>query len=112
MRIPAEVVPPVSNISKEPDDVRKPEPVSSATTIANDLSGGLQDQLPPGANPPPRRQPAAAEAGGDVPPEAHPPAIERRQRERRIEKRPVLLDTRSKSGRRKAGGDVKVNIKV
>lgn len=111
MRIPAEVVPPATNVSKEPDDVRKAEPVTSAATIANDLSAGPQNQPLPAAKQRRPRQPLAA-AGAEAQLDDQRPLVERRQKERRLEKRPVLLDTRSRSGRRKAGGDVNINIKV
>ncbi len=111
MRIPAEVVPPVANIGKEPDEVNKPEPVTGAKGIDNELSTALPRQPWPAPEEP---RPAQREAPASTPTEAtDPPAlVERRQKERRSEKRPVLLDTRSKRGRRKAGGDVKINIKV
>jgi len=111
MRIPAEVVPPVANIGREPDDVSKPQPVSGAKGIDNELSTALPKRPWPAPEEPRREQRDAPES---TPTEATnpPPAVERRQQERRSEKRPVLLDTRSKRGRRKAGGDVKINIKV
>lgn len=111
MRIPAEVVPPVANIGRESDEVSKPEPVSSATGIGNDLSTALQEQPLPARE---QRQREQSEAPERAPAQAaNPPgAVERRQKERRSEQRPVLLDTRSKRGRRKAGGDGKINIKV
>jgi hypothetical protein len=111
MRIPAEVVPPVANIGRESDEVSKPEPVSGAKGIDNELSTALPRQPWPSRDQP-RREPRNAPES--TPPQAtNPPAaVERREKERRSEKRPVLLDTRSKGGRRKAGGDVKINIKV
>ena len=112
MRIPAEVVPPVANIGRESDEVSKPEPVTGAKGSNNALSSALPK--PPWPAPErPRREPHEA-APEKTPTQAeNPPAVvERRQKERRSEKRPVLLDTRSKNGRRKAGGDVKINIKV
>ncbi len=39
-------------------------------------------------------------------------AVERRQAERRVEKRPVLLDTRSKKARRQGTASGRINIKV
>jgi len=39
-------------------------------------------------------------------------AVERRQGERRVENRPVLLDTRSKKGRREGTASGRINIKV
>ncbi|MEF8731774.1 MAG: hypothetical protein V5B40_07640 [Candidatus Accumulibacter meliphilus] len=111
MRIPAEVVPPVANIRRESDDVSKPEPVTGAKGINNELSSALPKQPWP-APERPRREPHDAPENTPTEAENPPAAVERRQKERRSEKRPVLLDTRSKSGRRKAGGDVKINIKV
>jgi hypothetical protein len=44
MRIPAEVVPPVANIGRESDEVSKPEPVTGAKGINNELSTALPKQ--------------------------------------------------------------------
>jgi hypothetical protein len=111
MRIPAEVVPPVTNVGRETDGVSKPEPVSGAKSIGNELSSALPKQPWPSREQSRQEQRDAPE---NTPPQAtNPPAaVERRQQERRVAKRPVLLDTRSQRGRRKAGGDVKINIKV
>lgn len=109
MRIPAEVVPLVSNVGKpETDEVRKTEPVSSSAMVGSELSAARREQSPPFSDhqQPPTTAPAAPQ------PANQPLAVERRQAERRSEKRPVLLDTRSQRGRRKASGDVKISIKV
>lgn len=111
MRIPAEVVPLVSNVGKpETDEVRKAEPVTSSNRVGDELSAAAHDQSLPATERQPRRQETATP---DLPePAGQAVAIERRQVERRAEKLPVLLDTRSQRGRRKAGDDVKINIKV
>ena len=111
MRIPAEVIPPVANIGREADEVSKPEPVTGAKGINNRLSSALPKQPWP-APEHSRREPQDAPENTPTEAENPPAVVERRQKERRSEKRPVLLDTRSKNGRRKAGGDVKINIKV
>ncbi|MBE2257558.1 MAG: hypothetical protein IAE88_01795 [Rhodobacteraceae bacterium] len=111
MRIPAEVVPLVANVTVETDDVRKAAPVTSSAQVGDELSAALPDQSPAARDRPPRR-PALAAANTPAAPENLPVAVERRRAERRSEQRPVLLDTRSQGGRRKAGGDVKINIKV
>lgn len=112
MRIPAELVPPippVANVSKEPDDVRKVEPVTSVTSLRSAVSAPPQEQSPPlGKHSSPRLPGTPANAQ----PENQAVAVERRQQERRSEKRPILLDTRSKKGRRQVAGDAKINIKV
>ncbi|WP_291995448.1 hypothetical protein [Candidatus Accumulibacter sp. ACC003] len=112
MRIPAEVVPLVSNVGKpETDEVRKTEPVTSSNRVGDELSAAAHDQSLPVTERQPRPQHETATP--DVPePAGQTVAIERRQVERRSEKLPVLLDTRSQRGRRKAGDDVKINIKV
>jgi len=109
MRIPAEVVPPVTNLGKENDEVRRPEPVTIAASISNDLSTALPDQAPAERDQRRRqqREPAAVADG-----KQQPGGIERRQNDRRVKKQAVLLDTRSKRGRRQASGDAKINIKV
>ncbi|HRD93105.1 hypothetical protein [Accumulibacter sp.] len=112
MRIPAEVVPLVSNVGKpETDEVRKTEPVSSSAMVGSELSAARREPSPPFSDHQPR-QPPPTTAPAAPQPANQPLAVERRQAERRSEKRPVLLDTRSQRGRRKASGDVKISIKV
>lgn len=109
MRIPAEVVPLVANLGKDSDEVSKPEPVGSVAAIGTELSATLPDLQPADRR---QRQQRDGPATEEAPAQDATPPVERRQKERRTEQRPVLLDTRSRSGRRKAGGDVTVNIKV
>ncbi len=111
MRIPAEAIPPVANLGKEFASNRKAEPVGSPARLANELSAAPQDQALPSAAQEQRGQPKAQ---GSVDPrqENQAVAVERRQAERRSEIRPVMLDTRSNRGRRRASGDVRINIKV
>jgi len=119
VRIPAEVVPPATNVGREPDDVSKPEPVTGAKGIGSGLSTALPKHPWPARERRPREQARRAqqETPEATPAEtaeaATPPgAVERRQKERRSSTQAVILDTRSERVRRKAGGDVKINIKV
>lgn len=111
MRIPSEAIPPVGNLSKEPEGERKAAPVGNSTRLANELAASPQDRPLPfgekkGAAPP---APPIAVAPDQA---SQPLAVERRQGERRSENRPVLLDTRSKRGRRQNPGEGGINIKV
>ncbi|MCM8613645.1 hypothetical protein [Accumulibacter sp.] len=113
MRIPAEIIPPVGNPNKEPDGARKPEPVGVAAGLANDLSASSQnDRALAGSEPAPARSAAAAAATPGSPAVDATVAVERRQGERRVENRPVLLDTRSKKGRRQGTASGRISIKV
>ena len=113
MRIPAEIIPPVGNLNKALDGAKKPEPVGDAAGLANDLSASPQnDRALAGREPAaPRRADAAATPTG-TPAVNATVAVERRQGERRVENRPVLLDTRSKKGRREGTASGRINIKV
>ncbi len=111
MRIPAEAIPPVSTLSKELEGDRKAEPVGSSARLESELSASPQDETRPFAKPEQRRPPAPPQTV--APQQENPPLpVERRQAERRSENRPVLLDTRSNRGRRRASGEVRINIKV
>ena len=119
MRIPAEAIPPVANLSRELlESDRKAEPVGAAARLADGLSASPQGQPPPFGEHELRPPPAAAATPAPAPAEQEntspgtPMAGERRRAERRSEKQPVLLDTRLKKGRRQAPGDVGINIKV
>lgn len=111
MKIPAEMIPPVPNLGREIDDERKTEPVANLAGLASGLSASPQGRPLPTQQRPPgdsrvASAPAAVEEAGA------PPAVERRKGERRAESRPVLLDTRSKTGRRQSSGEGRINIKV
>lgn len=113
MRIPAEIIPLVGNLNKEVDNAKKPEPVGGAAGLASDLSASPQnDRALAGREQaaPPRADTAAATTG--TPAADTTVAVERRQAERRVENRPVLLDTRSKKGRRQGTASGRINIKV
>lgn len=113
MRIPAEIIPPVGNPNKEADAARKPEPVGVAAGLANDLSASPQnDRALAGREPPPPRSAEAAATTTGTPAVNATVAVERRQGERRVENRPVLLDTRSKKSRRQGTASGRINIKV
>ncbi len=110
MRIPAEVIPPVANRSKEIEGERKTEPVGGAAGLPDEVSASPHGQPPPLAERGKRRQ--AATAPVIIQQQEAPPQVERRQAERRSENRPILLDTRTQRGRRQASGDQRINIKV
>lgn len=114
MRIPAEIIPPIGTQSKEPDNTKKAEPVGNAAELATGFPESAPDDQSPldkqEAVTPPAAVPARTTDGSVAGSQAIP--VERRQAERRSENRPVLLDTRSKRGRRLASGDVHINIKV
>lgn len=113
MRIPAEIIPPAGNLNKEVDNAKKPEPVGVAAGLANDLSASPQNDQPLAGKEQALPQRAAAAATTTGTPTVIPTvAVERRQAERRVEKRPVLLDTRSKNGRRQGTASGRINIKV
>ena len=111
MRILTELIPPLVNVAKERGSERKSEPVGSSNPLENDLSTSPQSYSPAlrrdAATSPPANENALApvEENKAVP-------VERRKSERRSENRPVLLDTRSRTGRRRASGDVRIDIKV
>lgn len=109
MRIPAEVIPLVGHLGKDLAVERKAEPIGAY--------GGVAKELPPSprgeaaqdeAQQQRRRQPPAVAPV----PEAMPPTGERRKAERRMQQQPVLLDTRSKQGRRRGPGTQSIDIKV
>jgi len=111
MRIPAEAIPPVTNLNKDLDVGRKAEPVGASGRVGNELSASAQGEPAlPGDQP--ARRPPRPPAGPLAPPQSTPVTGERRQAERRSEKRPVLLDTRSRKGRRQTPGEGGINIKV
>ncbi len=113
MRIPAEIIPPAGNLSKPLDGAKKPEPVGSAAGLANDLSASPQnDRARAGREPAAPRRADAAATTTAAPAVPATVAVERRQGERRVENRPVLLDTRSKKGRREGTASGRINIKV
>ncbi|SBT09806.1 conserved hypothetical protein [Candidatus Accumulibacter aalborgensis] len=116
MRIPAEAIPPVANLSSELlDSDRKTAPVGAAARLADGLSGTPQGRPPPfGENElrPPPAAPATAPPEQENASPGTPTAGERRRAERRSAKQPVLLDTRLKTGRRQGPGEVGINIKV
>lgn len=89
MQIPPEAIPPAVSPRKEPAGERKVEAVASATRLADALSAPPKDQTL-----------------------AFIETAERRRAERRVENRPVLLDTRSRRGRREASGEVQFSLKV
>ncbi|MCM8594562.1 hypothetical protein [Accumulibacter sp.] len=108
MRIPSETLPPAGKLGRELDAERRAEPVNDSTRLANDLSSAHGEAAPAR---PAQAAPAATGAGAAA--EESPPAfVERRQTERRVENRPVLLDTRSGNRRRKGPGAGSINIKV
>ncbi len=111
MKIPAEVIPPVPNLGRGLDDERKTEPVANLGGLANGLSAS-----PQGRSLPMRQRPAGAlrtvNAPAVVEEAATPPLVERRKGERRSEVRPVLLDTRTNTSRRRSSVDGRINIKV
>lgn len=111
MRIPSEAIPPVANLSRASDSGLKAEPVEASARLANDLAASPQGRPSASGEQSARRQPAAAAPPLQPTTEA-PPAGERRRAERRSEKRAVLLDTRSKKGRRTASGEGRISIKV
>lgn len=114
MRIPAEAIPPVTILNKDLDVGRKAEPVGASGGLGNGLSASAQGEPAlPGEQT--ARRPPGTPAAPLAPPESVPSAPltgERRQAERRSEKRPVLLDTRSRQGRRQSSGETRINIKV
>jgi hypothetical protein len=113
MRIPAEVIPPVGNLNKEANNATKPGPVGGAGGLANDLSASPQNGQPLAGRGQAAPQRAGAAAATTGTPTVNPTvAVERRQAERRVENRPVLLDTRSKRGRRQGTASGRINIKV
>lgn len=114
MRIPSEAIPPVANLSRASDSGLKAEPVEASARLANDLAASPQGRPSASGEQSARRQPAAAAPPLQPTTEAPetPPAGERRRAERRSEKRAVLLDTRSKKGRRTASGEGRISIKV
>ncbi|HNN83667.1 MAG TPA: hypothetical protein PKL62_05860 [Accumulibacter sp.] len=111
MKIPAEAIPPATNLGRVVDEERKTEPVANLASLANDLSPSLQGRPPPTA-------PRPAHAGRPVnvlvvSEETNAaPVVERRKGERRLESRPVLLDTRTNSSRRRSSASGRINIKV
>jgi hypothetical protein len=116
MKIPADAVPPLGNVSRELEGDRKAEPVGNAARLANELSTSLRGQPPPFGEQQartlsPSQSPTPAAVSQEH--EGPPPGVERRQQpERRSENRPVLLDTRARKGRRQDPGEVRINIKV
>lgn len=84
-------------------------PVEPAARLTDELAASPQKQPPPspkkGGYPPP---PTAI--GPEA--ESKPEPVERRRSDRRSKNQPVLLDTRSNRGRRRAPGEAPINIKV
>jgi len=107
MRIPSELLPPVGTLIKEVD--RASGPVEPATRLTDELVASPQGQPPPsrkkGGQPPPPTAIGTEE-------ENKPAPAERRSSDRRSKNQPVLLDTRSNRGRRRAPGEAPINIKV
>ena len=106
MRIPSELLPPVGTLIKEVD--RASGPVEPAARLTDELATSPQGQPPP-----------SRKKGGHPPPTAigpeeenRPAPVERRSSDRRSKNQPVLLDTRSNRGRRRAPGEAPINIKV
>lgn len=108
MRIPSEALPPAGKLGRELDAERRAEPVNDSTRLANDLSSARGDAAPAR----PAQAAPAATGTGAVGEDSPAVFVERRQAERRIENRPVLLDTRSGNRRRKGPGAGSINIKV
>ena len=106
MRIPSELLPPIGNLGNEAD--RKPEPVESAARLADELAASPQGQ------PPPSKKGGRPESPKAVGPddESKPEPVERRHADRRSKDQPILLDTRTNRGRRRASGEAHINIKV
>ena len=106
MRIPSELLPPIGNLGNEAD--RKPEPVEPAARLADELAAS------------PQRQPLPSKKGGrpespnavGLDEERKPEPVERRHADRRSKNQPILLDTRTNRGRRRAPGEALINIKV
>jgi len=111
MRIPAEAIPPAANLSKDLENTRKAEPVARTARLANEISASPQEPAQFFAGREQRRQPVAQE-NAIARHESQALPVERRQSERRSENRPVLLDTRSNRGRRRASGEIRISIKV
>ncbi|WP_300452131.1 hypothetical protein [Accumulibacter sp.] len=111
MRIPSEAIPPVTNLTRANENGLKAEPVEASARLANDLTASPQGRPSASGEQTPRRPavPAAAPLQAAT---GTPLAGERRRAERRSEKRAVLLDTRSKKGRRTASGEGRISIKV
>ena len=84
--------------------------MGASARLADELSASPQGQPLHPAMGPPRPRQVTPPAPPPVP-QAPPPA-ERRRAERRSEQQPVLLDTRSRKGRRQASGEVGINIEV
>lgn len=107
MRIPSELLPPVGTLIKEVD--RASGPVEPAARLTDELATSPQGQPPPsrkkGKPPPPPTAIGPEE-------ESRPEPVERRHGDRRSKNQPVLLDTRSNRGRRRAPGEAPINIKV
>jgi len=107
MRIPAEVIPLVGHLGKDLAVDRKAEPVGAYGGLAKELPSSPRGEAAQEDEQRRRQPPAVAPA-----PQTIPPTGERRQAERRVEQRPVLLDTRSKQGRRRGPGTKSIDIKV
>jgi len=111
MKIPAEAIPPAPNPGRAVDEDRKTEPVANLASLANDLSPSLQGRpLPTAPRPKHSARPLAAPAVSEE--TSSVPIVERRKGERRLESRPVLLDTRTDTGRRRSSAAGRINIKV
>mgnify|MGYP000858798271 FL=1 len=111
MKIPAEAIPPIANVGREIEGDKRVEPVNSLARLASDVLASPQEETPssaPGATYRPRAATAAAGHQAENP--LLP--VERRRAERRVENRPVLIDTRSNRGRRRGVDDARINIKV
>ena len=109
MRIPSELLPPIGNLGKEVDRKSEPvEPVESAARLADELAASPQGQ------PPPSKKGGRPESPKAVGPddENKPEPVERRHADRRSKDQPILLDTRTNRGRRRAPGEAHINIKV
>ncbi|KFB73025.1 MAG: hypothetical protein AW09_001748 [Candidatus Accumulibacter phosphatis] len=106
MRIPSELLPPIGNLGKEVD--RKSEPVEPAARLADELAASPQEQPPPSKN---GGRPESPKAVGPDD-ESKPEPVERRHADRRSKDQPILLDTRTNRGRRRAPGEALINIKV
>ena len=108
MRIPSDLtVPYLIEITERPQpDNSRAEPVGAATRLDDALAEAPLDQRPDAEAPPTAR---ARRANGSM---VQTVTVERRGGDRRREKRPTLLDTRTAVGRRRSGRHTRISAKA
>ena len=107
MRIPSDLtVPYLIEITERPQpDNSRAEPVGAATRLDDALAEAPLDQRPDAEAPPTAR---ARRTNGSM----MTVTVERRVGDRRREKRPTLLDTRTAVGRRRSGRHTRISAKA